>query len=507
MRRGIILLVVAMTMVQAASAASTSVQLSAPSGQACPTGSAEYRVHIANTADIEQRYTVSTDFPGATIAPQHLSVAPGASDSSYLWLQVPDDMQPGTYRFTVDVRSGTLEKTHTVKGTLDVLSCRAVSVDIAQPEQNVCRGGTATYDVTVTNTGNVEETYTLEASSGTLSTTEVTLAPGESVSITLTRSSMDTADEDISVSASSTSSYAADTAVAHFTAERCRNVALHLTPDTRTVCENEAGTFTATVTNTGSITDSYHVAVNRPDVTSRSITLAPNETTSLDITTMDAVGKHTVAVRVQSKSYDPLVRSRDATLAVENCYDLGMSVPTTRTLQLETGNTTLLTAQLTNTGTEENTYTLRTAGPDWIRVQPHTVTLAPGASSSAYIYVAPDYFSQGSYEARLLVSDASGEVNRAVDINVTVGENTVTAETGGVVGLTGRFLTSRSGVLGIIVVAAILLLLYALTIRNSVKAVDTSPADEVPSPPADDHQGQDDRRDGQRNSPDAGYRY
>lgn len=488
MRRGIIVALFTIFLLPAAGAASTTVQLSAPSGQACPTESAEYRVHVTNAADIEQQYTVSTDFPGATVAPEHLSIAAGASDSAYLWLQVPEDMQPGTYTFTVDVRSDTLEQTRTVDGTLDVLSCRAVTVDIADPAANICRGDTATYDVTATNAGNTEETYALAASSGTLSRDDVTLGPGGSTTLTLTRSSMDAVTEAITITASSTASYAADTEEVSFTAEQCRDASLHLSPDTDTVCEDGTGRFTATVTNTGSIPDTYHVAVNRPDITSRSITLAPNASMTIPIHTADRVGDHPVAVRVQSQGYAPLTRARDATLTVEDCYNLSVTAPTTRTLSLDATNRTLLTTRLTNTGTAENRYVLNTAGPDWIRVRPRAVTLEPGASTPAYVYVAPDYFSDGDYRSQFTVADTGGGVARSMDVNVTVGDGTVTARTGGGIGLTGNIVASGSGVVGIVVVAAILFLLYAFTVRNSVRATDASREQRpVPEPPTEHH--------------------
>lgn len=483
MRWLILAAILLLSAVHTAAAASTTVQLATPSGQACPTGSAEYRVHITNAADIEQRYTVTADFPGATIAPEHLTVDAGASDSAYLWLQVPEDLRPGTYTFTANVHSDTLEEDTAVEGQLDVLSCRAVDIEVADPEVNVCRGDTATYDVTVTNEGEQEETYILEASGGTLSTDEVTLGPGATATLILSRHSMDAVDEDITVSASSTSSYAADTEEVRFTAERCRDIALHLAPDTATVCEDEAGRFTATVTNTGSIPDAYHVAVNRPDVASRSVTLAPNASETIPVTTMDAVGEHTVAVRAQSQSYGPLTRSRDATLTVEDCYNLSVTAPATRTLRMDASNRTLLTARLTNTGTAENRYILDAEGPDWIRVRPRAVTLGPGASIPVYLYVAPDYFSAGEYRSHLTVADTAGGVARSMAVNVTVGEDTVTARTGGGVGLTGNIVASGSGILGIIVVAAILLLLYALTVRNSVRASEAT--DPVPEPPGD----------------------
>lgn len=483
MRRGILAVVLFLSLMHAATAASTTVQLASPSGQACPTESAEYRVDITNTADIEQQYTVSTDFPGATVAPEQLTIAGGEADSAYLWLQVPEDMRPGTYTFTVDVRSATLDETRTVEGQLQVLSCRAVSVDITEPTKNVCRGDTATYDVTVTNSGGAEETYTLTASSGDLSREEVALDAGASTTLTLKRNSMTAVAEDITVSASSTSSYAADTEAAHFTAEACRDATLHLSPDAETVCENEAGTFTATVTNTGMIQDTYHIAVNRPDVTSRSLTLAPNSSEAVSLTVTGDVGEHPVAVRVQSQSYEPLTRSRDAALTVEDCYNLTVTAPTTRTLQIDATNRTLLTASITNTGTAENRYTLDIGGPDWISVRPRTVTLQPGASAPAYLYVAPDYFSEGDYRSTLTVADTAGEAGHTLPVNVTVGEDTVTARTGGGIGLTGNIVASGSSVLGIIAVAAILILLYAMTIRNSVKASEAEAP--VPEPPTE----------------------
>ncbi len=461
MRRYTVLLAGLIFLVPVVSGATPSVSTTAYSDQACPTGSAKYKVDVTNPADVESTVDLSVDAPwqdDATLAPSQLTLDAGASDTAYLWVQAAADLTPGTYTFHVTAQDSATGESTRVAETLDVLSCRAVDVSVAEPAQQVCRNEAATYTVTVQNRGAAEETYELTASAGTLSTDSVTLGPDKSTTVTVTRRSRSAVQEDITVTATSTASYAEDAETLSFTADQCRSVDLFVSPSAQTVCSDERTELTATVQNTGRLEDTYSVVTNTGY--SKDITLAPNASRAVDITAAQGPGDQRVAVRATSKSFDKVEAVRDASVTVERCHGLDLDVGSTRTVALDQQNTSLLTYEVRNNGTRENTYTLALDGPSWMDVRPQRVTVPAGASRAAYLYLAPDYFSTGSYTATLSVSDTEQRVGQSVAVNVTVGNKTATVtETGAVRGLTGQIFASPATAVSLILAVVVLLAL------------------------------------------------
>lgn len=445
-------------------AAEPSLNLRAFSDEACPTSSAKYAVDITNPGNAQDTYTVSVDKPWSTVAPSTVQVAGGDTETAFVWLQPPQNMQPGTYNFEVRVASSNTGETTTATGTLEVLSCRNVELSVDQPSQNVCRGETATYNVQVTNEGRAEETYTLSASAGALSQNQVTLAPGESTTVQLSALSDREASRTLTVTAESTTSFASDSIDVEFTAEKCKSVDLFLTPSEKTVCEEEPAEYKITVQNTGRVQDTYSLSTNVESARVPDITLDPDESRTFSVTVREDEGMHTIVARVQSQSFSSVTRSEDATLNVENCYDLIIGAPENNSIQIDRLNKTLLEFGLYNNGTRTNNFELTFDGPEWADLRPLDAELRPEESERVFLYVAPDFFAErGTYTSKVSITGEGG-IDRVLDITLTVGNETIVAEPSGQdtdlnetgTGFTGQ-IVSRAGSL-----AAIILVLAAL---------------------------------------------
>jgi uncharacterized membrane protein len=406
----------------------------------------------------------------STVAPSTVEVAGGETETVFVWLQPPADRKPGTYSFQATVRSSNTGETSTVSGTLKVLSCRDVQLSVATPSQNVCRGEQATYNVRVKNTGRAEETYQLSASAGALARQQVTLGPGESTTVQLAATSDRATAAEITVNAESTTSFAKDSTTVEFTAEKCKSVDLFLTPTEKAVCEQEPAEYKITVQNTGQVRDSYALSTNVEGATVPDISLAPEQSKTFRVTVReDQPGTHTVVARVQSKSFSGVTRSEDATLQSENCYDLVIGAPSNNTIQIDRENRQLLEFSLYNNGTRTNTYDLGFDGPDWADLRPRTAELRPGEQQRVFLYVAPDFFAEdGTYTSKVTI-DGDGGISRVLDIGITVGNETITAEpsgqdttdtnqTGDRVGPTGQLISRAGGLAAIILVMAALFL-------------------------------------------------
>ncbi len=447
-------------------AAEADANLRAFSSEACPTGSAKYAVDITNPGNAQDTYTVSVNEEWSTVAPSTVEVAGGETETAYIWLQPPASMEPGSYSFQVEVDSSNTGETEILTGTLDVLSCRDVELSVDNPSQTVCRGETATYNVQVMNNGRATETYDLSTDADVvLSDDQVTLEPGESTTVQLAASGSSAGTADITVHAESTTSFASDSTTVEFTAEQCKSVDLFLTPSENTVCEGEPAEFRATVQNTGSVEDSYSLSTNVEGATVPDITLEPGESETFRINVQGDAGTNTVVARVQSQTFSEVTRSEDATLQSENCYDLIVGAPDTNTIQIDRENRTLLEFALYNNGTRSNTYDLDFDGPEWADLRPQDTELRPGEQSPVFVYVAPDFFAEdGTYTSKVAIT-GDGDINRVLDIGITVGNETITADPEGqdtnqtdTITPAGQLISRASGLASIILVMAVLFL-------------------------------------------------
>lgn len=449
----ILVLAALLALVPVATAGDPVVSVTAGSDQACPTNSGSYKVEVHNTGPAADRYDLSVDAPwprSVTLAEERLTVEPGATADTYLWVKAPQTATTGDHGFTVSARSSNTGETARVSDTLTVLSCRSVDMTARQVADPVCRGDTATYEFRVTNTGQVAETYELSAPVGELSSETVTLNSQETTTVRLTASSDEPVDRTVPVTVESTRSYASDTVEVPFMVEQCRSVDLSVSSP-GTMCRGDNATVTATVRNTGSVRDTYTVAVGE---TRRNVTVAAGDRATVEDEQVVRVGETTVPVTVRSHGFAAVTAERTATFTGEVCHDMALTPRTTGTVGAET-NATLLDLVVRNNGTRESTYRLQLDSPDWMDVRPDRITMAPGMERTAHVYIAPDYFGNGTYTAKLVVT--SEDRRRTLDIDVTVaGDEVTTRVTGRSSSLTGLVTGGRTGILAVAVMAFLL---------------------------------------------------
>lgn len=461
MRRTVIPLL-ALLLVPLAAAGTPDISVEAGNSQVCPTGSGEYRLKLSNPGPAADTYTVDVAAPwpdAATLSDSSVEVDGGESTTIPFWIRAPKTASRGDHGFSVSATSSNTGKTVRAEGTVTVLSCRSVDLEPVQDSRTVCRGDDATYTIRVTNDGEVEETYRLSRSAGSLSRNKVTLAPGASTEVTLTASSRTAAEERITVNAESTSSYAADSTSVSFTAEQCRDVDLSVTPVKTTACRSDSVPVTATVTNTGNISDRYQLRIDGERL---NLSLAAGQTLTVKENVPATQISGQVPVSVQSLNLSSVSDSGVSRVTTETCYDISLAIENTAP---DTANQTLVELALANNGTRQNTYRFQLDGPDWMDVQPENVTLGPGEQSPVYVYMAPDFFADGTYTP-VLVAEGQG-IRKTINMNVTARNGTVTVETQETRTPTGRITRASPGAIAVVITAFLLLIGgYYLFYRN-----------------------------------------
>lgn len=450
-----ILILAVLAAIPVAMAGTPDVQVERSNGQACPTESASYEIEVFNPGPASDVYNVEVQAPWtntATLSSSQIPVDAGESERIYTFIRVPGSADSGTYSFKVDATSSNTGKTITSTADLTVFSCRSVSFEVEPSTHNVCRADTAEYDVEVTNEGSVEETYSLSTPFGELSRSAVTLESGESETVTLTVSSDEETEGTITVNAESTTSYAKDSDQVVFEASSCRNVDLTMEPDEAGICRGDTADVTATVANTGSRDDAYSV-----DFGEETFNVSVDAGDEEEFTRSIEVGENDVTIQASatSQSFSPVAGTASSTLTSQNCHDVGLRPRSLGPLSVTGDNTTLVDVEVSNPGTQSNSYSVELDGPDWMQVQPATVDLGPGGTENIYVYVSPDFTGEGAYTPKLVV--AGDGVERELRMNVEVSDGTITVGFPGTQTPAGQIIRQVSGPLPLIVAAVLLL--------------------------------------------------
>ena len=238
-----------------------------------------YTLTVKNTRDVSDTFdlTVSDNaIPswGPTLSENSLTIAAGASDTATLTVTIPGNAIGSTN----DNITVTATLTENVEVT-DNDSCiahaaivRDVEVSIEDSYQENENGGTLTYTVTVANTGNVPDTYTLENSdtmgwSLGLGNTSLEVPESENRTTTLTvaipENTIPGTRDNITVRAVSQSDNTvtdSDSCIAQ--AKILTGVEVSIFPENRIGVPGEKLTYTITVTNIGVENDNFDLKVS-----------------------------------------------------------------------------------------------------------------------------------------------------------------------------------------------------------------------------------------------------
>ncbi|MBN2042734.1 MAG: hypothetical protein JW754_02910 [Candidatus Aenigmarchaeota archaeon] len=147
-----------------------------PTDQAlCHGMEAEYEVVVKNTGTVDDMYELSSDL--GTFEEGVVAVSPGEVKRVKLTVDT-SALQPGEEReLTVQAKSGEVQDRTTVD--LFAKNCYSVDFRINPMERNVCVGDEILYEITVRNTGEFRDSYSLQIVKEVME--EFTLEPGEEI--------------------------------------------------------------------------------------------------------------------------------------------------------------------------------------------------------------------------------------------------------------------------------------------------------------------------------------
>ncbi len=368
------------------------IQLDPASETVAPGETTTFQITVKNPSSQGQiLYLSVVGVPASWINVQNgVSIVGNGSATVELQFTPNASAELGTYMFQVSVSynfaaAGFISTGYdTVQGTLIVagrpiippyLEAHGVVETLTPAQATVGQGTSTAYTVQLINTGSADETFALAATlpsgiAGTFSQETVDVPPGVSnfrdVTLTLTPAVGTTPGNDpFTVTAASTTTSATSSASGTLTIVD-NGVSVTLDKSTG----NPGNTFMATITNTGTVSDTFDLTVAGPaalvtNLGQTAVTLAPGAQQVVPIIT-GAVnfadpGALQLVVTATSQTNPAVASSATAALTIPN--SMGMTAqltPASQTLTQPGAATFIL--QVNNTGNLEDSYTATITG-------------------------------------------------------------------------------------------------------------------------------------------------
>jgi uncharacterized membrane protein len=344
------------------------------------------------------------DVPWLSEVPVSGTVTAGGSVLVNVTLDTGVIAQTGKYYATLRFKNNTPYGVLEVPVTMTVV-VYGLALSPASASQSGRPGEVVTYTLTVTNTGNITDTFSVAVSGNTWTTRAPTtvgpLAAGTSatlqITVTIPANARAGASDTATVTLTSQGD-ATQSAQSSLTTTALAVYGLALSPASASQSgrPGEVVTYTLTVTNTGNITDTFSVAVSGNTWTTRAPTtvgpLAAGTSATLQITVTipanaRAGASDTATVTLTSQGDATQSAQSSLTTTALAVYGLALS-PASASQSGRPGEVVTYTLTVTNTGNITDTFSVAVSGNTWTTRAPTTVgPLAAGTSATLQITV------------------------------------------------------------------------------------------------------------------------
>ncbi|NOQ55263.1 MAG: hypothetical protein GQ477_00490 [Nanohaloarchaea archaeon] len=162
----------------------------------CKGDTAKIVVTAKNTGYKTDTFTLSTDAENAYFNNEELELKSKEVKETYLEIST-DESEIGDLDYSITIDSENAKDT--AYGTITIETCYTAELIADKTETSVCPGASTGFEVEIKNTGKKEDTYTIAASKGSLSETEITLdaGTGETILLVIETEKTDTEDTNI----------------------------------------------------------------------------------------------------------------------------------------------------------------------------------------------------------------------------------------------------------------------------------------------------------------------
>lgn len=260
-----------------------------PGSQEVPAGTtAKYDVTVRNTGTKADEFVLETN--RGQLEQSTLQISAKSSKTTTI-NYTPNQLGQQTVEITANS-----EITSTGTATTTVYNGMESEITVPKQTVNTCENTEASTQLTVENTGEARETFTLQTNRGNLSTEEVTLKVGESTTQNLTFNTGDRESTTVNYRVTSTAStfgQPSNTVEGTFNIENCWDLEMTVIPEVASAGENMSQVYEVRLENTGIKENTYELSYEGPswidirdresDDDERTVTVPAGETGFADI--------------------------------------------------------------------------------------------------------------------------------------------------------------------------------------------------------------------------------
>ena len=378
---------------------------------------AVYNMEIKNNGKAEETFDLSAVSGRAAVtwadfSSDAVTLGPGETAQVDLTLDPPTDTL-GMQNIRINAVSQSSYARDSQDISLNLLNCYDYEASLQPQIATTCLGKPAEYSITITNTGEKEDTYTFSSAPFVdFSEEEIILSTGETktVNIIATADKEGTTEFDITVTPQNDLSNAQKTTVG-LEARDCRGVAVVTSTASLNVCRGDEATASIIIKNTGTLEDTFELSTNIGTLSENKLILQPQELKTIDISIDTKKLEATNTVTITATSEEGVSDQGTIELAIENCYAASLSLsPESQTLcRLQDAEYTVLAK---NTGEREDTYTL-IFGDQKIDLE-----LEPGESKDFNFVQPVNFETEGDY--RIIAALTSDNIDLVAESKLIV---------------------------------------------------------------------------------------
>jgi uncharacterized membrane protein len=303
--------------------------------QACPCdiiSSGEMLVELTNYGTKPDTFYIAMEIPegwSGFILPE---VTLSSGESLMLdpaWVTPPCGTDPGKYTVRFSAESAMSGKVAEEELEIELMACHAVVLE--GDDFSTCEGQEKVSWFTISNQGNLKETFSLsarpewvsmpksvEVEPGAERTTQITASPPEGV----------TGPQNITITALSRDTYAKATAVIRLDVNKCHYFTASMVPPEEDACLGEPAAYTLHIDNKGTKSDEYMiVAPAWVEVPENNVSVESKGRRSLKLTaTPVSSGQKKISIYVSSLDHPTDIVNVEGMLSVKDCRAASVSI-------------------------------------------------------------------------------------------------------------------------------------------------------------------------------------
>jgi uncharacterized membrane protein len=387
-----------------------SVDLAVEDGQAnvCAESGepATFSVDLINNGKFDETFLVSASVDWADLSKDRVTVGTGRTETVSLVVDPPAGMARGKHTIYITARSVESYATKTVPVEISITDCFSFDARLEPESQSACIQEPKTFDLIITNTGDLEDEFEITAPDWIMSQYDKVVIRGkESQAIELTALPEELGLHTFEVSVKSVRDKDADRLILKgaINSDECRAVAVILDPDEKTACIGDEAKFSVNIKNTGTQKGTFALETTFGELEADEIELAAGDSKTIILTVDTSDLPEGTVVTDVTASDGPISDTSSVELKVDTCF-LAELTTQPDNVTVCPGARIPYTIKVKNTGKQTDEYQLEFGD------KKTNVTLSPGDTHTiSYDYTLPEV-DEGSYIFEVKLKSKGGIV-------------------------------------------------------------------------------------------------